>query len=141
MHIVVTTDVAAALIRLICKMHLSFRLDKRPGESHLALDGKKTIYAEGLFKAFGINFAAEGSKAPPFSKEFKTLGLLIDTSQASDKAVYLGHTEKRSLELLASINEVLEQQVTSDYEDAGTIAWQSCLVSHIYFWKKVECGQ
>ena len=43
MHIVVTTDVAAALIRLICKMQLSFRLDKRPGESHLALDGKKGV--------------------------------------------------------------------------------------------------
>ena len=43
MHIVVTTDVAAALIRLICKMQLSFRLDKRPGESHLALDGKKAL--------------------------------------------------------------------------------------------------
>ena len=41
MHIVVMTDVATALIRRICKMQLSFRLDKRPGESHLALDGKK----------------------------------------------------------------------------------------------------
>ena len=41
MHIVVMTDVATALIRWICKMQLSFRLDKRPGESHLALDGKK----------------------------------------------------------------------------------------------------
>ena len=42
-HIVVMIDVATALIRWICKMQLSFRLDKRPGESHLALDGKKTI--------------------------------------------------------------------------------------------------
>ena len=25
-------------------MQLSFRLDKRPGESHLVLDGKKVIY-------------------------------------------------------------------------------------------------
>jgi len=38
MHIVYRTD----LIRWICKMQLSFRLDKRPGESHLALDGKNT---------------------------------------------------------------------------------------------------
>ena len=30
-----------ALIRLICWMQSAFRLDKRPGESHLALDGKK----------------------------------------------------------------------------------------------------
>ena len=41
LHIVDRTDVATDLIRWICKMQLSFRLDKRPGESHLALDGKK----------------------------------------------------------------------------------------------------
>ena len=42
-HIVIMTDVATALIRWICTMQLSFRLDKRPGESHLALDGKKRL--------------------------------------------------------------------------------------------------
>ena len=40
-HIVIMNNVATALIRLICTMQLSFRLDKRPGESYLALDGKK----------------------------------------------------------------------------------------------------
>ena len=35
-------DVATALIRCLCKMHLAFRLDKRPGKSHMALDGKKS---------------------------------------------------------------------------------------------------
>ena len=40
-HIVIMDNVATALIRWICTMQLSFRLDKRPGESHLALDGKK----------------------------------------------------------------------------------------------------
>ena len=33
-------DVATALIRGICKMQLAVRIDKRPGESHTALDGK-----------------------------------------------------------------------------------------------------
>ena len=42
---VVMTDVATALIRWICKMQSSFRLDKRPGESHLALDGKKNHFS------------------------------------------------------------------------------------------------
>ena len=37
-HIVIMTSVAAALIRWICTMQLSFQLDKRPGESLLALD-------------------------------------------------------------------------------------------------------
>lgn len=36
-------DVATALIQGICKMQLAVRLDKRPGESHMALDGKKSI--------------------------------------------------------------------------------------------------
>ena len=47
-HIVIMTNVATALIRWICTMQLSFRLDKRPGESHLALDGKKTKRNVGL---------------------------------------------------------------------------------------------
>ena len=34
-------DVATALIRGICKIQLAVRIDKRPGESHTALDGKK----------------------------------------------------------------------------------------------------
>ena len=34
-------DVATALIRGICKMQLAVRLDEQPGESHMALDGKK----------------------------------------------------------------------------------------------------
>ena len=42
-HIVIMNNVATALIRLICTMQLSFRLDKRPGESYLALDGKKNL--------------------------------------------------------------------------------------------------
>ena len=40
--------------------------------SGLELD--TTFYAEALFKLLGINFASEGSKAPPFSDCFKTLG-------------------------------------------------------------------
>ena len=29
---------------------------------------------------------------------------------------------------------------SGEHEDAGTIAWQSCLVSHLYFWLKTQCG-
>ena len=41
MHTVDRTEVATDLIRWIWKMQLYFRFVKRPGESHLALDGKK----------------------------------------------------------------------------------------------------
>ena len=52
-HIVIMTNVATALIRRICTMQLFFRLDKRPGESHLALDGKKR-YAVGSLVAVSL---------------------------------------------------------------------------------------
>ena len=52
-HIVIMTNVATALIRWICTMQLSFRLDKRPGESHLALDGKKHFFLSCCEKATG----------------------------------------------------------------------------------------
>ena len=77
------------------------------------LEADTTFYAEGLFKLLGINFAAEGSKAPPFSKEFKTLGLVVDTEKANDKTVHLGHTPERSSELLARIDGSLAQQQVS----------------------------
>ena len=74
MHIVVTTDVAAALTRLICKMQLSFRLDKRPGESHLALDGKKTIYAEGPVQSFWDKLCSRRIESPSFLKRIQDTG-------------------------------------------------------------------
>ena len=59
-------DVATALIRCLCKMQLAFRLDKRPGKSHMALDGKKNqrglaeatprtqnVLAQGQSEAYG----------------------------------------------------------------------------------------
>eukprot|EP00435_Cladocopium_sp_Y103_P059935 s673_g21.t1 len=59
-----------------------------------------TFFAEGLFKLLGLDFAAEGSKAPPFSNEFRTLGLLVKTAEFLDGKVELGHTPERREELL-----------------------------------------
>ena len=36
-------DVATALIQGICKMQLAVRIDKRPGESHTALEKNKSV--------------------------------------------------------------------------------------------------
>ena len=49
------------------------------------LEADTTFYAEALFKLLGINFASEGSKAPPFSEKFKTLGLIVDAENAKEK--------------------------------------------------------
>ena len=48
LHTVDRTEVATDLIRWICQMQLYFRFVKRPGESHLALDGKKTDLLSGI---------------------------------------------------------------------------------------------
>ena len=44
LHTVDRTEIATDLIRWICKMQLYFRFVKRPGESHLALDGRKKYW-------------------------------------------------------------------------------------------------
>ena len=73
--------------------------------SGLELD--TTFYAEALFKLLDINFASEGSKAPPFSDSFKTLGLVVNTENVGNREVKVGHTEERSKELLEYIDEIL----------------------------------
>ena len=77
------------------------------------LEADTTFYAEALFKLLGINFASEGSKAPPFSEKFKTLGLIVDAENAKEKTVRLGHTPERSSELLDTLEEILSNDQVS----------------------------
>ena len=74
-----------------------------------------------LFKLLGINFASEGSKAPPFSDCFKTLGLVVDTENVGNREVKVGHTEERSKELLECIDEILS------HNSVGTKTWKDCM--------------
>ena len=89
--------------------------------SPAGLENDTTFYAEALFKLLGVNFASEGSKAPPFSSKFKTLGLVIDTELADTRTVQLGHTPERTAELLQSIDELLAQT------QVGTKHWSNCM--------------
>ena len=81
--------------------------------SPAGLENDTTFYAEALFKLLGINFASEGSKAPPFSHKFKTLRLVVDTERVNERTVQLGHTPERAAELLQSIDELLTQTQVS----------------------------
>ena len=65
------------------------------------------FYLTGLFKILGLDYAAEGDKAPPFSAEFGSLGILFNLSSYSSGSFSLEHTEKRKRELLESIDEIL----------------------------------
>ena len=72
-HIVIMTNVATALIRWICTMQLSFRLDKRPGESHLALDGKKKWYLRAVAGDSCSALLAQNGAALPKSNTFASV--------------------------------------------------------------------
>ena len=72
-HIVIMNNVATALIRLICIMQLSFRLDKRPGERHhLVMDGKNSellrrriVRAARSYVACGLEYRAPSFVCSP----------------------------------------------------------------------------
>eukprot|EP00435_Cladocopium_sp_Y103_P019375 s340_g4.t1 len=84
------------------------------------------FFAEGLFKLLGLDYAAEGTKAPPFSDEFRTLGLLVKTSSFSQGRVELGHTPERReelLELLASLQQLETVTVKQLEQIHGRIVW------------------
>ena len=62
-----------------------------------------SFYIESLFKLLGVWYAAEGDKAPPFSANFKTLGLQMDLSDFVDGHFTLMHTDSRKLEIIDTI--------------------------------------
>ena len=65
------------------------------------------FYLTGLFKMLGLDYAAEGDKAPPFSAEFGSLGILFNLCTFSDGSFSSEHTERRKTELLESPEELL----------------------------------
>jgi hypothetical protein len=81
--------------------------------SPAGLETDTTFYAEGLFKLLGVNFAADGSKAPPFLACFRTLGLIIDAEDALNRTVRVGHTPERAKELLQCIDDILDHKSVS----------------------------
>eukprot|EP00435_Cladocopium_sp_Y103_P030658 s4259_g7.t1 len=71
------------------------------------------FFAEGLFKLLGLEYAAEGTKAPPFSNEFRTLGLLVKTTDFLQGRVELGHTPERKEELLELLTTLQKQETVT----------------------------
>ena len=69
---------------------------------------KIKFYIESLFRLIGIDFAAEGEKAPPYDQVFRSLGLQFDLCKISDGYFTLGHTESRRRELLEQIEIMTE---------------------------------
>ena len=61
-----------------------------------------------LFELLGIEYAREGKKAPPFSRDFKLLGVRVDLSGAPLGVVKIGNTPERREELTTFIESNLE---------------------------------
>ncbi|MEM1010406.1 MAG: hypothetical protein AAGJ35_15540, partial [Myxococcota bacterium] len=66
------------------------------------------FFIESLFRLLGLLYADEGEKALDFSERFKTLGVQLDLSNWSSGSFDIGHTEKRTMELLALIQQTLD---------------------------------
>ena len=62
-----------------------------------------------LFKLLGWKFAEEGDKADEFSKEFGALGIRILLDKSSAGLIHFSNTEKRSSELIETINNLLSK--------------------------------
>eukprot|EP00435_Cladocopium_sp_Y103_P071464 s958_g37.t1 len=85
-----------------------------------------TFCAGALFRMLGVWFADSGDKAPPFTKTFKSLGLLFSFENLRQGAFSLEHTEKRRNELDLFLSELLQKPTcnTKDLERLhGRLIW------------------
>ena len=84
-----------------------------------------------LFRMLGIDYASEGKKAPDFSQFFNTLGLVVDTRELARGTVTIGHTEKRSNEILSSLKVLLaDKSVTPKALERlhGRLVWYNSFI-------------
>ena len=84
-----------------------------------------------LFELIGLAYAKEGPKAPPFSRIFKMLGLVVNLEAASSKQFSVSHTEERRSELKACLNEILSKgELTSKEAERirGRMLFFECFV-------------
>ena len=63
------------------------------------LESSSSWACESLLTLLGMQYATEGHKCLPFSDQFKTLGLEIDSKEFADGHVLVGHTQNRREEL------------------------------------------
>eukprot|EP00435_Cladocopium_sp_Y103_P035915 s3494_g9.t1 len=85
-----------------------------------------TFCVEALFRMLGVWFADSGDKAPPFTKTFKSLGLLFSFENLKKGSFSLEHTEKRRAELDLFLSELLQKSAcnTKDLERLhGRLIW------------------
>ena len=61
-----------------------------------------------LFRLLGVDFADSGRIAVPFSRNFKMLGLVVNTENSSRKTVTITHIDDRRRELVSTMQGVLD---------------------------------
>ena len=80
------------------------------------LENSSSWSCESLFDLLGMRYATEGHKCMPFSSEFKTLGLVLDTNKFTEGCVTVGHTQSRRSELQEYMSSVLNEGLMSSKE-------------------------
>ena len=77
------------------------------------LESSSSWACESLLTLLGMQYATEGHKCLPFSDQFKTLGLEIDSKEFADGHVLVGHTQNRREELHNQLDTFLRANAMS----------------------------
>ena len=109
-----------------------------------------------FFKMLGWRFAESGDKAPDFAQVFQALGVTVNVSAMESKLVTIGNTESRRLELMKSVDEVLQNKRLSKIEAlrlrgrlqfaAGNVLGRiaksalATITAHAYFGNSAQLG-
>jgi hypothetical protein len=69
-----------------------------------------------LFELIGLQYAKDGSKAPPFSDVFRMLGLMVNMVEAPSLRFSVGHTDERITELKQCLRDIVSNGQLSTKE-------------------------
>ena len=69
-----------------------------------------------LFELIGLQYAKDGSKAPPFNDVFRMLGLMVNMVEAPSLRFSVGHTDERITELKQCLRDIISNGQLSTKE-------------------------
>ena len=93
---------------------------------------------ESLLTLQGMQYSTEGHKCLPFSSQFKTLGLEVDTREFAEGHVLVGHTQNRREELHNQLEAFLCANSTRA-KDAERLRGRMIFFKGVHFWKSCQC--
>ena len=101
-----------------------------------------SFYIESLFRLLGVWFAESGTKAVPFGRSFKSLGVVFDIGGIQDGSCSLQHTDSRKSELVQVIDALIKSRraTPKDLERLhGRLIWFTAFVFGRMMNQLVKC--